>query len=200
MIYDLSFRWTVSRARNTAFYNICTLWVDGKRDASCIGGGYDMRGTVLGSWIARRFADRLLKLKEADMPAQHEWKDGQRVEKGHYFYGLTFHDPNYDPGKAIIGKDADDRTLGGGSEGKTVEQAEKEGTSFGLERYQALYAASSKVPTDRHTVPLIDGACGITEVWKIAEAIGLKFERIDTGKKSDDLWRVEVEDDSKVQG
>lgn len=236
MIYDLAFKWGVSKARDTAGYNICSLWVNGKKEVSTCGGGYDMKGTVLGRWIARRFADRLLKLKEADMPEHSHWErsenprrmcwdadcvvkavaegrerpklgpddttcpecgkptdidyhDGRTVNDGRYFYGLTFHDPNFDPGKAIpqqppvFGGEAD--------KGKTVEQLENEGKSLGLERCQQFYRASSKVPTERHAVPLIDGAVGIQEVMGLGNAIGLTFQSIRAGK-NDDIWRVEA--------
>lgn len=122
--------------------------------------------------------------KELDV----DWHDGRRIDDGRYFYGLTFHDPNYDPGKAVIGEDCSNRTLGG-EDGQTVEQAEAAGVSFGLERLQAAYSASSKHATPRHTVPLIDGACGFDCVRKIAEAIGLSLELV-KGRRNrrDDIW------------
>jgi len=235
---SLEFRWTVSRARDTAGYNICTLYVDGSRVARCNGGGYDMKGTVLGDFIAKHYADRLRSLKPEDMPEQSHWKaadkpraicinrdcqhcgegvidsaehyapcphcgqdtrpdahDGKRIDDGRYFYGLTFHDPNYDPSKAVIGVDCTDRTLSHDDhEGETVEQAEDAGVSFGLERYQAFYSASSKVPTERHTVPLIDGACGMSSVEKIAQAIGLSLEWLPGRKnRKDDLYLLHDE-------
>jgi hypothetical protein len=218
----LEFKWTVSRDRDTYGYNICSLYVDGKKVASCNdGGSYDMAGASLGNWIAHEYRDRLMKLKPEEMPEQAhwerssnprrvcpnydcpvihkkmvdyikfhlpsdmekcphcgaetkiDWNDGKRVLDGHYLYGLTYHDPNLDPGKAVVGEGCDDRTLGKGSEGKTVEQAEKDG-----ERYQAFYRASSKHPSERHTVPLIDGACGFEVVKRIMEAIGLTLEYV----------------------
>lgn len=65
-----------------------------------------------------------------------------------------------------------------------MEQAEAAGESLGLERYQAFYRASSKVPTERHTVPLIDGACGMSSVERIANAIGLRLKYITGGRSS----------------
>jgi hypothetical protein len=199
-----------------------------------------MKGTALGNYIARKYADRLMTLTPEQMDSQSHWESdraawicraeicmsrqirndqelftvnseeqpncpgcnepmdrdhhaGQRVDDGRYFYGLTFHDPNYNPGKAVIGKDADDRTFaraaGGSAEGKTVEQAEKDSESFGLERYQAFYRASSKTPTERHTVPRIDGACGLSSVERIMKAIGLDLEYV-RGRRNrrDDLY------------
>lgn len=119
---------------------------------------------------------------------------GKRVDDGRYFYGLTFHDPNYDPGKAVIGRDCSDRTLtteDGKSNGKTVEQAEADGVSFGLERIQAAYTASSKHATERHTVPSIDGACGKSSVEKIANAIGLTLKYVPTKSKNQTIYEVE---------
>jgi len=55
----LEFKWTVSHARDTYGYNICTLYVDDKKVARCNGGGYDMEGTVLGAWMEKTYQDRL---------------------------------------------------------------------------------------------------------------------------------------------
>lgn len=230
----LEFKWTVSRARDSYGYNICTLYADGRKVGRCNGGGYDMKGTSLGSFIERRYADRLLELKTKQMPKNSHWeriepvpmmckdleclignrnlrddlnytqektcrhcgkpteKDynaGKRVNDGRYFYGLTFHDPDYDPGKAVVGKDCHNRSLGG-EDGKTVEQLEAEGKTVGLERYQAFYSASSKTPSKRHRIPLIDGACGISSVESIMKAIGLTMEYIPTRKRDDSLYQL----------
>lgn len=109
--------------------------------------------------------------------------DGKRVNKGRYFYGLAFHDPNYKAGRAIVGKDCSDRTFGGGAVGQTVEEAEAAGKLFGLERYQAFYSASSKFPTRRHRVPSFDGACGFGEVVKVLAALGLALKRLDRNER-----------------
>lgn len=231
---SLEFKWSVSRGRDTYGYAICTLYANGDRVARCNGGGYDMKGTCLGSFIAKAYADRLLNLSPEEMPENSHWeserarvcvgacadtyqtalmaavesgdverfkasvsmeklpedcftcpacggdtrqsRDGKRVNDGRYFYGLSFHNPNFDPGKVVIGEGCQDRTLGKGAEGKTVEAAEAEGESFGLERYQAFYKASSKQPSKLHRVPLIDGACGFSSVESIMKAIGLSLE------------------------
>jgi hypothetical protein len=186
----LEFKWTISRGRDTYGYNVCTLYADGRKVARCNGGGYDMQGTCLGNFIASHYADRLLTLTPDQMPEQshYDYESKTRVEDGRSFYGLCFIDPNYDPGKAVVshapvfGKDSD--------AGKTVAELEKDGKSLGLERYQAFYAATSKTPTDRHTVPEIDGACGMSSVQKIAEAIGLTFEYVAVRSKKLDLYRM----------
>jgi hypothetical protein len=232
----LEFKWTVSRGRETAGYNICSLYVDGEKAASCNGGGYDMKGTSLGNYIARAYGDRLFALTPDMMPKQSHWERadplpqvcndivclisqgdnapintgetcpvcggptrpnyhaGKTIQDGNYFYGLSYHDPHYNPGKAIIGgKDVTDRTLGKGSEGRTVEDAEAAGESCGLERYQAFYSASSKVPTSAHTVPLIDGGCGFSSVEQIMAAIGLHLEYIPVRSKKVDVYQLRDE-------
>lgn len=228
----LEFKWTVSRARDSAGYNICTLYFDGRKVGRCNGGGYDMKGTSLGLFIAREYKDRLLKLKEADMPENTRWvpdenprrlcystkcrveavitegdpylaadvlvcpkcggetyKDqhaGKRVVTGHSFYGLSYIDPNYDPGKEkvkhapVFGTDAD--------AGKTVEELEKEGKSLGLERYQAFWGATAKHPTRHHRIPHIDGACGISCVQDIMKAIKLGMQNVATRRNGPDLY------------
>lgn len=245
----LEFKWGTSRGRDTYGYTICTLYTDGSKVSSCNGGGYDMKGTALGRYIARAYADRLNALRPEQMPEQSHWerareprrlccdtecmiahsvenaetgerdlpylahdveicphcgtetrmdtRDGRTVDDGRYFYGLTFHDPDFDPGKAVIGRDTSDRTFGG-AEGETIEQAEAEGKSLGLERYQAFYSASSKVPTSRHTVPSIDGACGFSSVERIMEAIGLKLEWIKQRSHKTDLYRLIDETEAKA--
>ncbi len=144
-MYNFHFKWTVSKGRNTYGYNICSLYVNGIKVSSCNGGGYDMQGTALGNWVEKAFRDELLQLKTE-------------------FYGLTFHNPNFNPAKAKV-KDSK------GVE-RTVEELEKSGESLGLARYQAFYGASSKVPTENHIVPSIDGACGMSSVTMILNAIG----------------------------
>ena len=96
-IKELEFKYTISRARDTDGYNICSLWIhtDAGREkvASAFGGGYDMRGGCLGKWIKeyKPFKPGLLRCKPRD------------------FYGLTFYDEKarknrkqYNPGNKII--------------------------------------------------------------------------------------------------
>jgi len=148
-------KWSVSRGRDTYGYNICTLYIDGRKVSACNGGGYDMEGTCLGHWFAAHAKTRLLTLTKE-------------------FYDLSFHDPDYDPGKAIPVQ----VPAGESDEGKTVEELETEGKSLGLERYQAFYLASSKTPDAKRRIPLIDGAVGISFVQAIGQACGYSFRRI----------------------
>ena len=59
---NIEIRWTVSCAKSTYGYNICSLWEAGKKVASCKGGGFDMPGTVLGNWLKLNYASRIEKL------------------------------------------------------------------------------------------------------------------------------------------
>ncbi len=154
----LEFTWTTSKARDTYGYNIVTLYVDGKKVSSCNGGGYDMKGTVLGNYIAETFPDRLLKLTKE-------------------FYGLTFHDPNFDPGKIVI-------------DGETINEREKAGKTVGLDRYQAFYSASSKLPTKNHTVPLLNGACGFSSMENVIKAIGMQLRYIPVRSQNLNIYQL----------
>jgi len=142
--------------------------------AACNGGGYDLKGTVIGDWVATTFPKELNKLPLDAFPKR---KDGPEL------YGLTFHDPNYDPGKAPSNYE----------EGMTVAEAEATGKCVGLERYQAVYAASSPVPTKRHTIPSIDGACGVSCVLRILRAIGLDLHQVASTSKLDVYTIVKAE-------
>lgn len=238
MTHTLQFKWTVSRGRDTDGYNICSLYVEGKKVASCNGGGYDMEGTCLGSWVARRFAERLCKLKEKDMPAQSHWEAdrsaficrdpeclskhiqndtdpvtlhsddwdknwptcpecgslmsrdahaGQRIDDGHYFYGLRFVDPKYDPRNCVL-EQPDGLFTKEEDVGKTFGQLQKEGKVVDLDILRAAYRETSPVPTNRHIYPVIDGACGVGSVKQIASAIGLEFEYLPTRGKNNSMW------------
>lgn len=66
-------RWTVSRGRDTYGYNICSLWINGKKAYSCNGGGYDMVGTCFGEWLQDNALDEIKKLSTVD------------------FYGISFY-------------------------------------------------------------------------------------------------------------
>ena len=158
MKHTLVFKWGVSRGRDSYGYTTCYLHVDGRKVSGCNGGGYDMKGTALGHWVDRKFQDQLLMLTEP-------------------FYGLSFHDPLFDPSKAEIPKK--DGMFGKETgETETVGEAEARGVSLGLDRYQQFYKASSPIPTERHRIPQIDGACGLREVEKILQALGYRLQYV----------------------
>ena len=159
----LEFKWSVSRGRDSYGYNICSLWIHGKKVSSTCGGGYDMKGTALGNWIQKEFQKELNNL---EIPMSI--RNGEEIQE---YYGLTFHDPNFDPGKVIVNNE-------------TIEEREKENKSLGLERYQAFYSASSRVPTKNHNVALLNGACGFSSMEKILNAIGYTLKYITENSKN----------------
>jgi hypothetical protein len=54
----LTLSWSISKGRDTYGYNICRLDSNTTRYRA-MGGGYDMKGTVLASWLVDEFQDRL---------------------------------------------------------------------------------------------------------------------------------------------
>ena len=74
----LSFKWAVSKARDTYGYNVVTLRANGRKVAQCDGGNYDMEGTCLGLWVQEHFKRELLKFN------YNEEGDSD-------FYGLRFY-------------------------------------------------------------------------------------------------------------
>ena len=85
---DLS--WSISRGRDTEGYNICRLddANTGKR-YKCIGGGYDMVGTVFGDYLNDVYQDRLVKLFQgrADIAEAGYQVPGYNKIEG--LYGIT---------------------------------------------------------------------------------------------------------------
>ena len=81
----LEFRWSVSRGYETYGYNICSLWVDGRKVASCNGGGYDMKGTSLGNWLEKSL-DLFPGIVKLAAGSNHIGN-----KKG-TFYGLAYYD------------------------------------------------------------------------------------------------------------
>lgn len=86
---NVQISWSTSRGAETYGYNICRAdsYVLGKR-FKCVGGGYDMIGTVIGQYIQERFQTELLKLvsdnQENLKPYIRDWF------KLDNFYGLAF--------------------------------------------------------------------------------------------------------------
>lgn len=187
---DLTFHWTVSRGRDTYGYNICTLYADGVKVAACNGGGYDMQGTALGDFVASAFADRLRarigkeagkcercggtgKIKPGNIIVGDalEGAPWDRCNEcrgsglGGGYYGLTFHDPDYDPGTAPSPDNPE----------MSVAEAEAAGLSLGLERYQAFYGAAAPLPDEKHRIPSIHYGIGMGAVQSIMKGIGLEL-------------------------
>lgn len=63
-INHLVLSWSVSKGRDTYGYNICRLddRNNGKR-FRCMGGGYDMIGTVFGEWLQENYQEKLQAIK-----------------------------------------------------------------------------------------------------------------------------------------
>ena len=84
----LEIKWSISRGRDTYGYNICSLYVYGQKVATCNGGGYDMRGTVIGEFVTALFKDELLKLSEGvDIPDGGGCLDGSQIKFRNPKYG-----------------------------------------------------------------------------------------------------------------
>ena len=87
---SFSIKWSTSRARDTYGYTVATLYLNryngnAEKVARCNGGGYDLAGTVFGSFIHRFFRDDLKKLASSN-------GSGDRWNHKNTFYGLSFWD------------------------------------------------------------------------------------------------------------
>jgi hypothetical protein len=80
----------------------------------------------------------------------------------------------------------------------TVAEAEAKGVSFGLERLQAAYKATAPHATERHTIPTIDGACGMSSVERILRAIGIGLHQVVNKSKLDVYEIVALETEAAV--
>lgn len=64
-INKLTLSWSTSKGRETYGYTICRL--DDRNNGRrfrCMGGGYDMIGTVFGEWLETYYQNELVKLDE----------------------------------------------------------------------------------------------------------------------------------------
>lgn len=63
-INHLVLSWSISKGRDTYGYNICRL-DDRNNDKRfrCMGGGYDMIGTVFGQWLQANYQEQLQAVK-----------------------------------------------------------------------------------------------------------------------------------------
>lgn len=77
----LTLKWGVSRGVNSYGYILCTLYANGKKEIQTNGVGYDMAGTVLGSYLKRYYLPRIIKLK-----GNHGGMDD-----GTGYYGLMYY-------------------------------------------------------------------------------------------------------------
>lgn len=87
----LRFKYGVSKGRNTYGYRIVSLYVNGQKEYSTNGGGYDMRGSVLGRYLTNKFQDELMQNKDLANTThiqneKHEWS---AQTKGEGLYGMS---------------------------------------------------------------------------------------------------------------
>lgn len=90
-INKLSLSWSVSRGRETYGYNICRLddQNNGQR-FKCMGGGYDMVGTVFGEWLATFYQEKLLTLKERANYTRSASGEFSTANRDDSLYGMTY--------------------------------------------------------------------------------------------------------------
>ena len=91
-INHLSISWGVSRGRDTYGYNICRL--DSRnsgRRYKCMGGGYDMIGTVFGDWLECEYQDELRQLVATLPQIPYGTTKRKQISEdiNPSFYGLT---------------------------------------------------------------------------------------------------------------
>lgn len=79
------------------------------------------------------------------------------------YYGLCFFDPNWKPSAECLEQEKKDELT----------------KLTGLARYQDFYKQTSKIPTKKHILPTINGACGVNSVERILNALGYVFKCID---------------------
>lgn len=88
-INKLTLSWSISRGRDTYGYNICRLddRNNGKR-FRCMGGGYDMIGTVFGEWLETYYQTELFEIKRLS----NRIYDGVLFDNpvSDSFYGMTY--------------------------------------------------------------------------------------------------------------
>lgn len=139
-LYNLHFKWTVSKGRETFGYNIVTLYVDGDKVASCNGGGYDMEGTVFAEWLQNAFQKELMNIANEANTKYLITKDDKhnRLSDNGTYYGMSYYSYEDKPKKNKV---------------------------------------------------ILDGACGMSSMERIAEAIGLKTKHI-KGSKNNNYMTV----------
>lgn len=90
-INHLSLSWSVSRGRDTYGYNICRL--DDRNNGQrfkCMGGGYDLVGTVFGQWLETYYQVELCGLN-IHAAYFHSKSEGHKANPNSKYYGMTYH-------------------------------------------------------------------------------------------------------------
>lgn len=90
---QLVLSWTTSKGRDTYGYNICRL--DDRETGErfrCMGGGYDMVGTVFAQWLCANYQEKLLKIKDrAAYTFSKEHGNTPNNSPDTVFYGMRFY-------------------------------------------------------------------------------------------------------------
>lgn len=83
---------SVSKGRDTYGYTIVRLDDTNKGERfKCMGGGYDMVGTVFAEWLVANYQDRLLTLK--DRANYQVLLSGRKTaDRDDSIYGMTYHE------------------------------------------------------------------------------------------------------------
>lgn len=94
--FYLALSWSISRGRDTYGYNICRLDVPYNTQATarrykCMGGGYDMTGTVIGEWLQDQYQTRLKAIAERAGSSYVKGQSGSYTshKEGNRLYGMT---------------------------------------------------------------------------------------------------------------
>lgn len=91
----LSVKWSISKGRETYGYNICKL-IDSSPEGKvfkCLGGGYDMLGTVLADWVEDQYQSELLLNSDKAYGTYEDGKYKCLSESGRFdhMYGMYKH-------------------------------------------------------------------------------------------------------------
>lgn len=90
-INHLSLSWSVSRGRETYGYNICRL--DDRNEGQrykCMGGGYDMVGTVFAQWLCANYQIELCNLN-IKANRFYSKSEGHQPNPNGVYYGMTYY-------------------------------------------------------------------------------------------------------------
>ena len=80
-VHTLNIKWGTSRGAYTYGYTTCSLRAQrGNRRAYCNGGGYDMRGTVFGTWLADEYQQRIAALSAKDFYGISDYNGKRHID------------------------------------------------------------------------------------------------------------------------
>lgn len=96
----LVFKYGISRGQNTYGYRLVSLYLDGIKVAKTGGGGYDMKGAVLGQWINSNFGHELQELAKEQIAEAQKELDNYMATGGIPDKGLSYYN---DRGAGIYG-------------------------------------------------------------------------------------------------